>query len=113
MHQSIAVQRDNETQALEVKGDRDYALGYMRHGIAALCIEQQSFGELAHSLNPNAREIHLRPPRRGFRLGKKEVALLRGIRQPGGLHYTRFAKATTQKTGLFEFYLTETTDLLA
>ncbi|MEX0744342.1 MAG: hypothetical protein WD118_01965, partial [Phycisphaeraceae bacterium] len=45
MHNSIAVQRDDETQTLAVKGDRDFGLGCMRRGIAALCIEQRSFGE--------------------------------------------------------------------
>ena len=45
MHVSIAVQREDETQPLQVEGDRDFALGCMRRGIAALCIEQRSFGE--------------------------------------------------------------------
>lgn len=45
MHVSIARQRDDETQQLQVEGDRDFALGCMRRGIAALCIEQRSFGQ--------------------------------------------------------------------
>lgn len=45
MHVSIAVERDDETKPLKVEGDRDFALGCMRRGIAALCIEQRSFGE--------------------------------------------------------------------
>lgn len=45
MHISIAVQREDETLPLEVEGDRDFALGCMQRGIAALCIEQRSFGE--------------------------------------------------------------------
>lgn len=45
MHVSIAVQSEDETQPLEVEGDRDFALGCLRHGIAALCLEQRSFGE--------------------------------------------------------------------
>ena len=45
MHVSIAVQREDENQPLQVEGDRDFALGCMRRGIAALCIEQRSFGE--------------------------------------------------------------------
>jgi len=44
-HVSIAVQRDDETQPFEVEGDRDFGLGCMRRGMAALCIEQRSFGE--------------------------------------------------------------------
>ncbi|MBU0714037.1 MAG: hypothetical protein KJ964_01605 [Verrucomicrobia bacterium] len=45
MHNSIAVQREDETKALKVEGDRDFGLGCMSRGIAALCIEQRSFGE--------------------------------------------------------------------
>lgn len=45
MHNSIAVQREDETKPIKVEGDRDFALGCMRLGIAALCIEQRSFGE--------------------------------------------------------------------
>ena len=45
MHNSIAVQRDDNTQPHQVEGDRDFALGCMQRGIAALCIEQRAFGE--------------------------------------------------------------------
>ena len=45
MHNSIAVQQEDETKPLKVEGDRDFALGCMSRGIAALCIEQRSFGE--------------------------------------------------------------------
>ncbi len=45
MHNSIAVQRDDESRFHQVEGDRDFGLGCMRRGIAALCIEQRSFGE--------------------------------------------------------------------
>lgn len=45
MHVSIAVQYDDETKSLKVEGDRDFAIGCMRRGIAALCVEQRSFGE--------------------------------------------------------------------
>ena len=44
MHVSIGVQRDDETQPYQAEGDRDFALGCMRRGVAALCIEQRSFG---------------------------------------------------------------------
>ena len=44
MHNSIAVQRDNENKFHQVEGDRDFGLGCMRRGIAAICIEQRSFG---------------------------------------------------------------------
>jgi dienelactone hydrolase len=45
MHNSICVQRDDNALPLQVEGDRDFGLGCMRRGIAALCIEQRSFGE--------------------------------------------------------------------
>ena len=45
MHNSIAVQREDETKPCKVEGDRDFALGCMSRGIAALCIEQRAFGE--------------------------------------------------------------------
>ena len=45
MHNSIAVARDNNKKKIKVEGDRDFGLGCMRRGIAALCIEQRSFGE--------------------------------------------------------------------
>jgi len=45
MHNSIAVEREDETKPLVVEGDRDFALGCMKHGIAALCIEQRAFGQ--------------------------------------------------------------------
>ena len=44
-HVSIAVDRDDNRIPIEVEGDRDFGLGCMRRGIAALCIEQRSFGE--------------------------------------------------------------------
>lgn len=45
MHNSIAVQREDENKPLKVEGDRDFGLGCMRRGVAALCVEQRSFGE--------------------------------------------------------------------
>ena len=44
MHNSIGVERDDETKPIVVEGDRDFALGCMARGVAALCIEQRSFG---------------------------------------------------------------------
>jgi len=41
MHNSIAVERDDEVSPIKVEGDRDFALGCMRRGIAAICIEQR------------------------------------------------------------------------
>lgn len=44
MHNSIGVQLDDETKPLKVEGDRDFAIHCMKHGYAALCIEQRAFG---------------------------------------------------------------------
>jgi dienelactone hydrolase len=45
MHNSIAVKLEDNALPHEVAGDRDFALGCLRNGMAALCIEQRSFGE--------------------------------------------------------------------
>jgi dienelactone hydrolase len=45
MHNSLAVALEDETTPIDVAGDRDFALGCLRRGVAALCIEQRSFGE--------------------------------------------------------------------
>ncbi len=45
MHNSIAVRPEDETQSLKVEGDRDFGIGCMSRGIAALCVEQRSSGE--------------------------------------------------------------------
>jgi dienelactone hydrolase len=45
MHNSIAVERDDNTKPIRVEGDRDFGLHCMKRGLAALCIEQRSFGE--------------------------------------------------------------------
>ena len=44
MHNSIGVDIDDETKPIEVAGDRDFAIGCLKRGIAALCIEQRCFG---------------------------------------------------------------------
>ena len=45
MHNSIGVDRDTNRRKIAVAGDRDFGLLCMRYGVAALCIEQRSFGE--------------------------------------------------------------------
>mgnify|MGYP000987982760 CR=1 FL=1 len=45
MHNSIDVEREDDGSPRDAGGDRDFALGCMRRGVAALCIEQRSFGE--------------------------------------------------------------------
>ena len=44
MHNSVGLTED-ETGWQAVEGDRDFAIGAMRNGFAALCLEQRSFGE--------------------------------------------------------------------
>ncbi len=44
-HNSIGVERDDESKAIKVEGDRDHGILCMKNGVAALCIEQRSFGE--------------------------------------------------------------------
>ena len=44
-HFSIGVDRDDNSIQIDVPGDRDFGLQCMQRGIAALCIEQRSFGE--------------------------------------------------------------------
>ena len=43
-HNSIGLDRDTESEEIIVEGDRDYGLRCMREGVAALCVEQRSFG---------------------------------------------------------------------
>ncbi len=45
MHNSIAVDLEDESRAITIEGDRDFGIGCMKRGIAALCIEQRGFGE--------------------------------------------------------------------
>ena len=45
MHLSIAASFEDEDAPVEVEGDRDFALGCLRRGVAALAIEQRAFGE--------------------------------------------------------------------
>lgn len=44
MHNSIGVDIETESKEIDVPGDRDFALGCMKRGIAALCVEQRAFG---------------------------------------------------------------------
>ncbi len=44
-HVSIGRERENEDAPFAVEGDRDFGLECMRRGLAALCLEQRSFGE--------------------------------------------------------------------
>ena len=44
-HNSIGVDLNDNSKVIEVPDDRDFGLGCMSRGVAALCIEQRSFGE--------------------------------------------------------------------
>ena len=52
MHNSLAMERGDETTPIESEGDRDFAVRALREGFAALCIEQRGFGERIE--NPQA-----------------------------------------------------------
>jgi dienelactone hydrolase len=44
-HVSIGVERDDNAKTFTVEGDRDFGLECLRNGVAAVCLEQRSFGE--------------------------------------------------------------------
>jgi len=44
-HNSIAVDREDNAQEIEVREDYDFGLGCLRRGVAAFCLEQRAFGE--------------------------------------------------------------------
>lgn len=44
-HNSVALDFETNTRPIEVEGDRDFGVGCMRRGIAAICLEQRGFGE--------------------------------------------------------------------
>jgi dienelactone hydrolase len=50
MHNSIAVNREDETTPIQVAGDRDFALGCMKRGLMAICVEQRSLGTRGENL---------------------------------------------------------------
>jgi len=49
-HLSVSLDRDDQPFAVE--GDRDFGIGCMKRGLAALCIEQRGFGEREESDMP-------------------------------------------------------------
>jgi len=52
MHNSIAVDREDENKPADIENDKDTAIACMSRGIAALCIEQRSFGERREAHQP-------------------------------------------------------------
>ena len=49
-HNSVRVERDDNTKAKVIEGDRDFAYSCMANGVAAVCLEQRGFGERRHNL---------------------------------------------------------------
>jgi dienelactone hydrolase len=49
MHNSVGLDQATESIVVPVEGDRDFALGCLERGVAALCIEQRSLGERAET----------------------------------------------------------------
>lgn len=45
MHVSIGMETDERTMVEQTPGDRDLALQCLRHGVAAVCVEQRGFGQ--------------------------------------------------------------------
>lgn len=45
IHETLGVDKETESSPIEIEGDHDFAIGCMKRGIAALCIEQRGFGE--------------------------------------------------------------------
>ena len=45
MYNSVALDPKDESTSIDVPGDRDFAVSAMKHGYAALAIEQRCFGE--------------------------------------------------------------------
>lgn len=45
MHNSIGVEWNDETTPKEIAGDRDFAIGCLKRGLAAVCLEQRAMGE--------------------------------------------------------------------
>lgn len=50
MHNSIAIDREDDGAPADFAGDRDFALECLRRGLAAVCVEQRSFGERREKL---------------------------------------------------------------
>ncbi len=49
MHNSIGVEWQDETAPKQIEGDRDFAIGCLERGVAAICLEQRYMGQ--HSTN--------------------------------------------------------------
>ncbi|MBF0246077.1 MAG: hypothetical protein HQL31_12550, partial [Planctomycetes bacterium] len=54
MHNSIAVEYGDESKSIVAEYERDFGLSCLRNGIAALCMEQRSFGYRREFLQPQS-----------------------------------------------------------
>jgi dienelactone hydrolase len=70
MHQSIGVEAADERTAIEVVGDRDFAIGCMKRGMAALCVEQRSFGMRAQPKRTDPNDLCHEATMRAILLGR-------------------------------------------
>ena len=67
MHTSIAVDWHDEISPLKIEGDRDFAIGCMKRGIPAVCLEQRYMGE--HSTDPEHKCACYEPAMRALMRG--------------------------------------------
>ena len=67
MHTSIAVDWHDEITPLKIEGDRDFAIGCMKRGIPAVCLEQRYMGE--HSTDPEHQPACYEPAMRALMRG--------------------------------------------
>ncbi len=72
MHTSIAVKWSDEITPLDVAGDRDFALGCMRRGIAAFCLEQRYMGERSSDLKEHRPACQL-PTLQNMMIGRTAI----------------------------------------
>lgn len=68
MHTSIAVDWHDETTPLTIEGDRDFAIGCMKRGIPAVCLEQRYMGE--NSTDPDHKPACYEPAMRALLRGR-------------------------------------------
>lgn len=67
MHTSIAVDWHDEITPLKIEGDRDFAIGCIKRGIPAVCLEQRYMGE--HSTDPEHQPACYEPAMRALMRG--------------------------------------------
>ncbi len=71
MHNSIAVEWQDETVPKAIEGDRDFAIGCLKRGIAAVCLEQRYMGE--RSSDPEHHPACLLPTLQNLMIGRTAI----------------------------------------